>query len=79
MALGPGATEAAATLGEHGAATVYASDDAVYDDHLAQPAAHALKQLVDEHQPNLILFGLTYPSPRRGRPPAGPHRLDPDE
>ena len=62
VALGPGATEAAATLGEHGAATVYASDDAVYDDHLAQPAAHALKQLVDEHQPNLILFGLTYPS-----------------
>jgi electron transfer flavoprotein alpha subunit len=62
VALGPGATEAAATLGEYGAATVYASDDAVYDDHLAQPAAHALKSLIDEHQPNLILFALTYPS-----------------
>jgi electron transfer flavoprotein alpha subunit len=62
VALGPGATEAAAKLGEHGAATVYASDDAVYADHLAQPAAHALHGLIQEHQPNLVLFGLTYPS-----------------
>ncbi|MEA2555222.1 MAG: electron transfer flavoprotein alpha subunit, partial [Actinomycetota bacterium] len=38
LALGPGATSAAPTLGAHGARTVYASDDPVYADHLAQPA-----------------------------------------
>ena len=37
VALGPGATEAARTLGEHGAETVHASDDPVYTDFIAQP------------------------------------------
>jgi electron transfer flavoprotein alpha subunit len=60
VALGPGATAAAAALGEHGAATVYASEDPVYADFLAQPAAHALHALVQEHQPDLILFATTY-------------------
>jgi electron transfer flavoprotein alpha subunit len=67
VALGPGATSAAASLGEHGAATVYASDDAVYADHLAQPAAHALRELAEEHSPDLILFATTY----EGRDVAG--------
>jgi len=67
VALGPGATSAAVSLGEHGAATVYASDDAVYADHLAQPAAHALHGLAKEHAPDLILFGTTY----EGRDVAG--------
>jgi electron transfer flavoprotein alpha subunit len=62
VALGPGATEAAQALGEHGAATVYASDDEVYAEFIGQPAAHALHELVKEHQPSLILFGLTYDS-----------------
>ncbi|MDP9343212.1 MAG: electron transfer flavoprotein subunit alpha/FixB family protein [Actinomycetota bacterium] len=62
VALGPGATEAAQTLGEYGAATVYASDDEVYGQFIGQPAAHALHELVKEHQPSLILFGLTYDS-----------------
>ena len=62
VALGPGAKEAATKLGEYGAATVYASDDAVFGDFVAQPAAHALHELVEEHQPNLVLFGLTYDS-----------------
>jgi len=60
VVLGPGSTEAAATLGEYGAETVHASDDEVYGEYLAQPAAHALHQLVERHQPNLILFGMTY-------------------
>jgi len=67
VALGPGATAAAPALGEHGAATVYASDDDVYADHLGQPAAHALHELVKEHAPDLILFGTTY----EGRDVAG--------
>ena len=62
VALGPGATQAAQTLGEYGAENVYASDDEVYADHLGQPRAHALHELVKEHQPNLILFALTYDS-----------------
>ncbi|MEA2580785.1 MAG: electron transfer flavoprotein alpha subunit [Actinomycetota bacterium] len=60
LALGPGATSAAPTLGAHGARTVYASDDPVYADHLAQPAAHAVKTLIETHGPDLILFPATY-------------------
>jgi electron transfer flavoprotein alpha subunit len=62
VALGPGATAAAAVLGEYGARTVYASDDAVFDEFLAQPAAHALYALVEAHAPDLILFATTYAS-----------------
>ena len=62
VALGPGATQAAPTLGEHGASTVYAGDDEAYAEHGAQPRTHALDELVKEHQPNLILFALTYDS-----------------
>ncbi len=60
VALGPGATSAASELGTHGAATVFASDDAVYADFLAQPAAHALGALAATHSPDLILFPSTY-------------------
>jgi electron transfer flavoprotein alpha subunit len=60
VALGPGSTEAAKAFGEHGATKVFASDDAVFADYIAGAAAHALHQLVTEHQPNLILFPLTY-------------------
>ena len=62
VALGPGATEAAKTIGEHGATTVYASDDAVYADYIAQPAAEALAKLVEEHKPAAVLFGFSYDS-----------------
>jgi electron transfer flavoprotein alpha subunit len=62
VALGAGAHDAATTLGEYGASTVYAGDDAVFDDHLAQPAVEALHALIQEHQPNLILFASTYDS-----------------
>ena len=62
VALGPGATKAAEKLGEYGAATVYASDDEVYADYIAQPAAQALHDLIQEHSPDLVLFGLNYDS-----------------
>jgi electron transfer flavoprotein alpha subunit len=62
VALGPGATQAAQTLGEYGAQTVFASDDDVYAEHPNQPRAHALHQLVQEHQPDLVLFAQTYDS-----------------
>ena len=62
VALGPGATAAAPKLAEYGAKTVYASDDSAFADHLAQPLAAALHELVKQHQPELILFGPGYDS-----------------
>jgi electron transfer flavoprotein alpha subunit len=62
VVLGPGATKATEALGQHGAGTVYASDDAVYTDYIAQPAAHALHELATQHAPELILFSATYDS-----------------
>jgi electron transfer flavoprotein alpha subunit len=62
VALGPGSTDAAKELGQYGATTVYASDDDVYADYVAQPAAHALHELVKEHSPELILFATNYDS-----------------
>src|SRR5918997_1750056 len=62
VALGPGATQAAPKLGEFGATTVYASDDEVYADYVAQPAAHALHQLIEQHGPDLVLFATNYDS-----------------
>ncbi len=62
VALGPGATAAATILGAHGAQTVFASDDPVYEECLARPATHALHALVQEHAPELLLFATTYAS-----------------
>ncbi|MDQ3645392.1 MAG: electron transfer flavoprotein subunit alpha/FixB family protein [Actinomycetota bacterium] len=62
VVLGPGATEAAPKLGEYGATIVFASDDEVYADFVAQPAAHALHELVKQHEPDLVLFAMNYDS-----------------
>ncbi|MFN2489169.1 MAG: electron transfer flavoprotein subunit alpha/FixB family protein [Actinomycetota bacterium] len=62
VVLGPGATEAAEALGRHGATTVYASDDPVYADYVAQPAVEALHALAREHDPELIMFASNYDS-----------------
>ena len=62
VVLGAGATEAAKALGEYGAQRVYASDDPVYDEHLAQPRVEALHRLIQEHSPNMILFATSYDS-----------------
>jgi electron transfer flavoprotein alpha subunit len=60
VALGPGASASVAVLGEHGAARVFASDDPVFDDNLAQPAAYVLHRLIGEHAPSIVLFPTTY-------------------
>jgi electron transfer flavoprotein alpha subunit len=62
VALGPGATKAADVLGDYGAGTVFASDDDVYDVYIAQPAAHTLHELAQQHAPDLILFSTSYDS-----------------
>ncbi len=62
VVLGPGATDAAPALGEHGAHKVYVSDDPVFTDFVAEPAAYTLHRLVDEHAPDLVLFATNYDS-----------------
>jgi electron transfer flavoprotein alpha subunit len=57
----PEADKVAATLGEYGATTVYAGTDAAYQEVLlGGPAADAIAQLAQEHQPDVILVGATY-------------------
>jgi electron transfer flavoprotein alpha subunit len=60
VALGPGATAAAPTLGEYGATTVYVNDDPAFAERLARPAAIALHELTDAHAPELILFSSSH-------------------
>ncbi|MGZ4124223.1 MAG: electron transfer flavoprotein subunit alpha/FixB family protein [Actinomycetota bacterium] len=60
VALGPGANEAVGELGAHGASRVFVSDDPVFDEHPAQPAAHTLHALIGQHNPSLLLFPTTY-------------------
>jgi electron transfer flavoprotein alpha subunit len=60
VARGPGATIWAEERGAPGACRGYASDDAVFVDHPAAPAAHILTGLVAEHLPSLVLFPSTY-------------------
>jgi electron transfer flavoprotein alpha subunit len=62
IALGKGAEAAAVALGKHGAKTVHACEDKVFDQYVAQPATDTLEALVKEHKPDLLLFGFTYDS-----------------
>src|SRR5438067_97793 len=62
IALGQRATEAAAELGAHGAATVYACDDPVFAEHPGRPAAHVLAGLIEAEAPDVVLFAQTYDS-----------------
>jgi electron transfer flavoprotein alpha subunit len=62
VVLGPGAAEAAQALGRHGAKKVYACDDQVFADYLAEPATDTLEALVKEHSPAIVLFGFSYDS-----------------
>jgi electron transfer flavoprotein alpha subunit len=59
VALGPGALEAAPQLGKHGAKVVYANEDEAFRDFIAEPATDTMAALVEQHQPDLILFGFT--------------------
>ncbi len=67
VALGPGASDASSTLGEHGATRVFASNDDRLDEPTSRVAAHTLAGLVAAHAPDVVL----YPSSYRGRDVAG--------
>jgi electron transfer flavoprotein alpha subunit len=63
VAFSPDAADAAADLGAHGATTLYAGTDPVWGEVLiGGPAADALAALIEEHKPDLVLFGMTYDS-----------------
>jgi electron transfer flavoprotein alpha subunit len=59
IALGPGACAAAGTLGRYGAGKVYAGEEDVFSEYLAEPATDTMAALVEQHRPDLILFGFT--------------------
>ena len=59
VALGKGAEAAAAALGKHGAKKVFACEDEVFDQYLAQPATDTMEALVKANSPDLLLFGFT--------------------
>lgn len=60
IALGPGATDAAAALGSFGASTVFADDDPAFADSLGRHAAHTVAALAAAHTPAMILFSSSY-------------------
>lgn len=59
IALGPGAGDAAAALGAHGASKVWVSEDDVFAEYLSEPAADTVSSLLDSGEPDLLLFGFT--------------------
>ncbi len=63
VAFAPDAAAAAAELGAHGATTLFAGTDPLWAEVLiGGPAADSLAALVEEHRPDLLLFGMTYNS-----------------
>jgi electron transfer flavoprotein alpha subunit len=60
VALGPGASDAASALGDHGAGRVFANDDVVFAEHPGRPAASILAGLIEQHRPDMVMFPGTY-------------------
>lgn len=60
VAFGPGAKTAAEAFGQHGATTVYASEDDAFSTSVGVVTADTLLQLIGEHAPDLVLFPATY-------------------
>jgi electron transfer flavoprotein alpha subunit len=59
VVLGPDQGGALAALGEHGAAVVHHGDDARYAEYLGEPQAATLAALIEQEQPDAILFAST--------------------
>jgi len=60
VALGPGAGQATEALGAYGAGKVFVHEDPAFRDTLATPAVDLLASLIERHQPEAVLFGMTY-------------------
>ncbi|HLZ21298.1 MAG TPA: electron transfer flavoprotein subunit alpha/FixB family protein [Ktedonobacterales bacterium] len=59
VAMGSNTQAAAQELGTCGVQKVYASEGEIYSEYLTQPYTAALAQLIQQHQPRLVLFGST--------------------
>ena len=57
--VGPGADDALATLGDHGAKSVYVADAQTYLDHVVVPTVEILTKLVLEKSPSAVLIPST--------------------
>ena len=57
--VGPGADDALATLGDHGAKIVYVADAQTYLDHVVVPTVEILTKLVLEKSPSAVLIPST--------------------
>lgn len=60
IVLGSQAAEVAPLLGEYGAAKVYVHADPAYDTYLTLPAVDTISELLQAHQPDLLLLPTTY-------------------
>jgi electron transfer flavoprotein alpha subunit len=60
IVLGSNAAEVASTLGEFGASKVYAHNDAIYDTYLTLPAVDTISELLNQHQPAILMLATTY-------------------
>jgi len=58
--LGPASDQAVQSLATYGASKVYRSADAVYAEYLTLPAAATVAQLIQQHQPAVMLFASSY-------------------
>ncbi len=58
--LTPEADAALPILSEYGASRVFVHRDAAYAEHPILPAVDTLSALVEQHRPQLLLFGTTY-------------------
>ena len=59
VTLGTGAKDAAVTLGKHGAKVAYVSEDKVFDEYLAEPAADVMQAVQEKDPHDIILFAMT--------------------
>ncbi len=60
IVLGAAAADVAPTLGTYGAEKVYVHADATYDNYLTLPAVETLSNLLQQHQPSILLLATTY-------------------
>lgn len=60
--LGEGAEQAAAAAGEYGASRALVDPNPTYSRHLTLPAVDALSALIQQHQPRLVMFSISYDS-----------------
>jgi electron transfer flavoprotein alpha subunit len=60
LLLGPAPDDAVQSLAAYGASKIYRAADPVYAEYLTLPAAATVAQLIQQHQPAVMLFASSY-------------------